>query len=234
MRWKKNILLIVLVNLMMFIIYGVSVKAETLPPGFLVGDDTGFKAGNDGEYFLSDQDIFPGKKFSRKISVSNYSNVSGSYALKLVMNPEDNEKKAETLGKVDLLKNINVKMTYRGKTIYEGTIDGNGIPVANEKGHPIDLGVLEVGQAEVINADFEVSNQTNEDDWKKVNSTTFYWLFYANRADKEDPSNEDKQKEKPAGKLPQTGELILKICILLGVIILLLVILIFRKKRLSR
>jgi len=232
----KHILFSIVVTFSLLIINGTSVTAaDVLPPGFLVGDDTGVKAGTDGEYFLSDNDIFPGKKFTRKITLSNYSNEKGSYSIKLVMNPNDSEKKPEVIGEVNLLEAISVKLIYQNKTIYEGTIDGNGTPIANKKSMPIDLGKLEVGESRVIDAEFKVASDSDIEDWRDVNSSTFYWLFYANReSNLNEEVNNQTPTKKVSGKLPQTGEIILTISALLSALMLVLLLLIFKKKKLNR
>ena len=193
--------------------FATTAHADTLPPGFLVGDDTGFQAGTDGEYFIVNNNLSPGQVFHREITLSNYSMEEGSFVIKLVMNPADEEHVPETTGVINLLEAVSVKLTYQGAIIYQGTIDGNGTPVANQKQNPIDLGTLEVGEVRNIQAEFTVSNEYPAEAWKNVNAVDFYWLFFANR-EATPPTTEPPTSSTPpssselpsTGKLPQTGE----------------------------
>lgn len=158
-----------------------SAESSSLPPGFLVGDDSGFQAGTDGKYFISNYNIVPGRSFSRVITISNYSTEDGSFAINLVMNPDDEAHVPEKSGVIDLLEAISVTLTYQGKVIYEGPISGDGTPVANQKSDPIFLDSLEIGEVRNIQADFTVSDEYPYEDWKDGNSVDFYWLFFASR-----------------------------------------------------
>lgn len=220
-----------LMSVYIFFLLGVvqPVQAETLPPGFLVGDDTGFKAGTDGEYFIVNNNIEPGRGFTREISISNYSNSGDSFSIKLVMNPEDDINKSIVQGKINLLEAIHVKLTYKDKIVYQGPIDGNGSPVANKKSNPIDLGTLETGESQTIHAEFTVNNEYPAEDWKNVNYTDFYWLFYANKSP---TTNSSDPSRKSVGRLPNTGESIVNILLLLlSVLILIVMACIYKNKK---
>lgn len=210
--------------------FASSAQAESLPPGFLVGDDTGFRAGNDGHYFITNNNIEPGKVFTREISISNYSNSEGAFSINLVMNPEDDTKKATVKGAINLLEAINVKLTYQGKIIYQGPINGSGSPVANKKSNPINLGTLETGEVQSIHAEFTVSNEYSDESWKNVNSTDFYWLFYASRSTSSTkPSSPAK---KTTGIFPNTGEKIVNaLLLLLSILMLIGITLLYKGKR---
>lgn len=189
---------------------------SSLPPGFLVGDDTGVQTGRDGEYFIVNNDVYPGQTFSREIVLSNYSKENGSFEINLVMNPESEEYLAEKTGAIDLLEAIHVVLTYQGEVIYEGPMNGEGTPTANKLNDPIKLGTWEIGEVRTIQADFTVSNEYPEEDWMEKNAVDFYWLFYASRVklptDSSEPpeepgdSAEPPSSSSPIGKLPQTGE----------------------------
>lgn len=212
--WKMLIFCIFM--LFTFIGSADAANAASLPPGFLVGDDTGLQAGADGEYFIVNNDIVPGTSFSRTITLSNYSKKDGDFSINLVMNPEDDEHVPETAGAVDLLEAVSVTLTYQGKKIYEGPINGEGVPIANQKKAPLSLGTLEIGEVRNIQAEFVVSDEYPKEAWQKVNSVDFYWLFYASR-EKTTPSTSEpggsgpsttqsSSSPSPIGKLPQTGE----------------------------
>lgn len=220
-------------------------SANGLPPGFLVGDDTGFQAGTDGKYMLVNNDITPGGSFTRTITLSNYSTDDGEFSIHLVMNPEDPEHKPEISGKVDLLNAINVKLTYQEDVIYEGKISGEGTPVANSKANPLSLGTLEIGEARTIEAEFTVSDAYPDEAWQEVNSVDFYWLFYASRKEAATPTTPTTPpatssstlpttggKTPLGGKLPQTGEDWRNVLIgMIAGLVIVMIILVFAKKR---
>lgn len=211
-----------------------SVQAESLPPGFLVGDETGFNAGTDGQYFIVNNNIEPGKTFTREISISNYSNNGDAFSINLVMNPEDDTRKPTIKGTINLLEAINVKLNYQGKIIYQGPMNGKGSPVANKKSNPINLGTFETGEVRTIHAEFTVSNEYPDESWKNVNSTDFYWLFYASKSKDETPpsTTPSSSTKKPMGILPSTGEEVVNaLLLLLSILMLIGMTLLYKVKR---
>lgn len=229
---KQVVKCILLCLSMMYILIGcpTPAHAETLPPGFLVGDDTGFQAGTDGEYFIVNNDITPGQTFSREITLSNYSKEDGSFDIKLVMNPADETHTPKTSGEINLLEAVYVTLTYQGKVIYQGTIDGNGTPIANRIQQPIDLGTLEVGEVRTIQAEFTVTSDYPAESWKESSVVDFYWLFFASRAT---TTTTTSSSTPPTGKLPQTGEDWRNVLIgmIAGFILIMLAVLILKKRK---
>ncbi|MHC5375424.1 LPXTG cell wall anchor domain-containing protein [Enterococcus sp. LJL120] len=205
MKKMVKLILFFMVSLLLSFGFAGRAHAETLPPGFLVGDDTGIQVGTEGEYFIVNNNITPGQTFSRTITLSNYSTDDGDFALKLVMNPNDEDHQPEMNGELNLLEVISVKLTYQGQVIYQGTIDGNGTPVANQRQQPIDLGTLEVGEVRNIQADFTVSSEYPDTSWREISKVDFYWLFFANREPGSTVTSTTPSLP-PTGKLPQTGE----------------------------
>lgn len=177
----------------------VSADADVLPPGVIIGDDSGIKVGEDGKYLIEHTDIKPGLQFNKQLTISNYSQEDGAFDVKLDM------KSDKVSGQVNLLEAIEVTLTLENKVIYQGNLAG----VATDPSQtlPLSLGTYEVGEMGTLDAAFTVADTLPETAWQKKNTADFYWVFYVTRSAEPKPKPPVSPKKKPLlSFLPQTGE----------------------------
>lgn len=116
---KKNIkcLSIMIMVILMITSVSVLVKAQTPKNVSLEGNADGIVFFPDNELFLSGTDMIPGDKVSGEINIKN--NYEQSFKLYMkaerITNEEEN----------DLLKALDLKITYKDKIIYQGNAAGD-------------------------------------------------------------------------------------------------------------
>lgn len=116
---KKNIkcLSIIVMIVLMMTSVSVLVKAQTPKNVSLEGNANGIVFFPDNELFLSGTDMIPGDKVLGEISVKN----NYEQAFKLYMKAERITDEEEN----DLLKALELKITYKDKIIYQGNAAGD-------------------------------------------------------------------------------------------------------------
>ncbi|WP_314059804.1 LPXTG cell wall anchor domain-containing protein [uncultured Vagococcus sp.] len=239
---KKVASLVVLMAWLLLFGFSNRSFAESLPSGFLIGDDGGFTAKSDGKYFIEYNQVEPGATFAKEIIMSNYSQEDGPLTVKLIMNQDNKDYVPKSVGKVNLLRAIDVRLTLDGKVIYEGLMDGTGKDNKRNKNTPFVLGEYSTGKIGHLNADFKVRNDLPKEDWQEISEVDFYWVFYVNRDE-----TKELPKTKPTGpwtklppglaeKLPQTGEELAFVIIgmIIGLLIILLSLSVYKKRGLMR
>lgn len=189
----------------------IPVRASELPPNFIVSDDFGSSAGEDGRYFVEERDILPGKVFSRDIYIGNYTTRDEPISLQMIISPVNETYAAITKGKENLLAVTSVTLSLDDVILYQGKLNETNQP-------PIDLGTYKLGESALLKATFVVDSDVNSDNWREENSADFYWGFYV----KNDgfPDNIPPPK-RPNGLLPQTGEIGTWLLLIIGLIIIL-------------
>ncbi len=198
---KWNYVLVIAMLGLFFFGGGSLAEANELPPGVIVGDDSGIKVSENGKYFIEHNDIKPGLTFTKKITISNYSQEPDAFDLRLDMKSDATE------GQINLLEAISVTLELEGKTIYEGTLSGQSTDPKVTL--PLYLGKYEVGDTKVLNATFKVASDLPKEEWKQPNKADFYWVFYATKEDEPDPKPKPKPDPEPKPDpipLPKTGE----------------------------
>lgn len=244
---KKGAGLIVVLVLLLF---GLSNKsfADSLPSGFLIGDDGGFTAKSDGKYFIEHNEIEPGATFSKEIIMSNYSREEGPITINMVMNQDHQDYVPEVSGAINLFRVIDVKLTLDDQVIYEGLMDGTGKNNERDKNTPLVLGAYETGGLGHLKADFTVRDTLPKEDWREISAVDFYWVFYVNRDEVVVlPPTKPTEPKKPTGpwsklppglaeKLPQTGEELAFVIIgmILGLLLILLSLSFYKKRGLIK
>ena len=198
----------------------VSSFANSLPSGFLIGDEQGIKVEKNGKYFIEVNDVMPGKKWTKKISLVNLED-KDNYSLTMDIS------EPKTKGKIDLSKEIDMELIYDGKTLYKGPLLGTNdqMDLQNEL---LDLGSFEPGTSRTLIANFSVSPELTETDFSVKNMVEIDWTFYAIKTKNEVPGQSTSKK----GVFPNTGEeikrMLLFFCI--GLYFILTAVLIFKKQ----
>lgn len=204
MNNKKRLSIFFLTLTLILSPIAVFAKGGNLPSGVLIGDDTGFKVESDGYYFIEEKDILPGHKFTRDISIGNYSDKLKT-PITIDMGIDYDEKPPVIKGQEDLLSLIQVTYKINDKIIYEGSLDGSGKKNNRDKKEPVTLGTFKQGESAILTADFSVPKDVDERKWGSENSVEYYNVFHAKR-DKQVIEDPPKKKTGLAGILPNTGE----------------------------
>ncbi len=228
-RLHVGVLLIAMLGLFFFGGSSLAVASE-LPPGVIVGDDSGIKADVNGKYFIEHTDIKPGLTFTKDITISNYSQEKEPFDLRLDMESDTVE------GALNLLEAINVTLELEGKQIYEGTLSGQ--PTDPTITLPLYLGKYDVGDTKVLKATFKVASDLPKEVWNQPNNADFYWGFQATREDEPAPKPDPDPTPKPDPKptpipLPQTGEEwgFVLMGVIIGVFIVMISLIVAKKRR---
>lgn len=165
-----------------------------LPSEILIGDDTGVKAQQNGNYFLHIQDIAPGKPVHKKITIVSTTK-NKQYRLTLSMEDKVSEERA-----LDLSEKVEMTLTYDGKVIFQGLLSGKGTTqdLRNSE-EALDLGVFSGGDTKMLEAVFEIDGEKyTNDDFSKKSVFENSWKFKAVQVVPEDDA--------PFWRFPQTGE----------------------------
>lgn len=201
--------------------------ASTLPAGFLIGDEQGIKVEKNGKYFIEVNDVMPGKKWTKKISLVNLEE-KDTYSLTMGISTPRIE------GKIDLSKEIDMELIYDGKTVYKGPLLGINNQMNLQK-DLLDLGSFTPGTSRTLIANFSVSSELTETDFSVKNMVDIDWTFYAIKTQNEVPGSSTPKtgsSTPKTGMFPNTGEeikrMLLFFCI--GLYFILTAILIFKKQ----
>lgn len=202
-------------------------NTNTLPTGFLIGDEQGIKVERDGKYFIEVNDVMPGKKWTKKISLVNLEE-KDKYSLTMaISNPR-------TKGKIDLSQEIAMELIYDGKKVYEGPLMGINAEINLQK-EILDLGVFTPGTSRSLIANFTVSSKLTNQDFSEKNVVDIDWTFYAIKTTVDTSTSDSLTKPKviKKGIFPNTGEevkrMLLFFCI--GLYLILTAMLILKKRQ---
>lgn len=218
---KKMSLVIFSVLLILLSIRPVSAAESHLPPGLIIGDDSGITADKNGEYFIEATDMKPGDKFVKEISIRNLEEKK-PFFLYLQVTPLEND------GGLNLFEKVHLIIKYKDEVLYEGNLGGKGnIDISAER---LEIGRFEYGDSEVIEATFSLPANIPGEYFLKPNFANIQWDFVARQDE-----YEQEKPEGPKGLLPQTGEewrnAIYRICAGLFLIAIFLFLLKKRRKK---
>lgn len=165
------------------------------------------------EPFLYKTNMVPGDKISRSIYIINEYDVSYD----LYMRAERVTPKEE----FDLLQKINLKIVYDDKILYEGPVSGEEGLVKN-----VYLGKIVPGEYKTLKAEASLDGPETSNEYKnKVAQVD--WIFTAENIQVDGGGNNNNNNN--SNKLPITGEDIVFGYILIGLSILGVGIILFRK-----
>lgn len=236
-RWGS-----VCVLLLLSLFVGSSrVEAKELPPGLVIGDQQGFYATSEGEYFVELTNVLPGETYTKTITIRNVDIKEG---FEVFLQP----KAGQGEGPIDFEQATKVRLTQDGQTLYEGGLLKSD--TLNWKETPLSLGVYASGGESVIEASFTIDKTLGLTDYQTPSSYTFHWIFTAKAKEATSTSSSGGGKNgassdgpriisakdgsvKPKGWLPQTGEewenFLYKACA--GLFLLALVVIVILKRR---
>lgn len=209
MKWVFALLSVV------FIFNCLSLNAfaeEQLPEGVVIGDNDGLNAKKNGEYFVNLKNVQPGQKWEKTISMMNMEKDS-VYSLTMQISPP------VVSGPLDLSKEIQMVITYEGKTLYEGPASG----VSKDKdfqNNRMEFGTFKSGDSRAFNVTYEMPGNYTKEDFLEKSIMDNVWTFYAIK-----PQQDNTPKKKTSGILPQTGDIqqsMIFICLALFVTLILL------------
>lgn len=227
-RWGS-----VCVLLLLSLFVGPSqVSAKELPPGLVIGDQQGFYATSEGEYFIELDNVLPGETYTKTITIRNVDLKEG---FEVFLQPRAGTGE----GPINFEEVTTVQLTQDGTTLYEGGLLKS--ETVDWENKPLSLGIYESGGESVLKATFTVDKNLGLKDYKTSSNYTFYWVFTA-QAKEATVATTDSTGKKPIlikpkttpkdpilGWLPKTGEewenFLYKLCA--GLFLLALVVLVF-------
>jgi hypothetical protein len=150
--------------------------ANVLPPGLLIGDQTGLQVSRDGSYFLNATGLTPGQVITKRLDIRNSDEDAEPFRLTMTAQP------LEASGPYNLLDIVHLTLELDGKPLYEGRLRGDeGVNMIR---NPLDLGVYGRGDHRTLDITLTVSPRLRVAD-KSV--AEFRWHFYAARTGKTAP-----------------------------------------------
>ncbi|WP_375179113.1 LPXTG cell wall anchor domain-containing protein [Enterococcus rotai] len=199
------------------------VEGEPLPSGIVIGDDKGIHVQSDGEYLVEIKDVLPGKKWTIDIDLMS---VDKGEAYDLSMQIF----KPTLSGPIDFSKAIHMVLNYAGKKIYDGPASGISDTI-NLQEVEYSFGTFHPGDSKRLRAVFEMDHTYTKNDFQVKSMMENVWKFRATK-NQELERTEDNKQTKRKLFFPQTGEewRNVLIYISLGLFIVLMAVLIFKKK----
>lgn len=229
---KKFLLLLILLPSLILFVKPLTSFAQELPPGMVVGDEKGINANKEGEYFVKVDDVMPGKKWHKTITLLNMEK-DVPYQLTMLISPP------KVSGRLDLSEAIKMKLTYEGKVVYDGPASGVSKDL-NLQNKPLDLGVFHSGDSRGLVVDYSISGEYTNQDFETKSKMSNVWTFYAVKSKepikpkpKPDPGTKKPGIIKSIGRLPLTGETVRKAMIFLciGMLVVLIFLLMWKKRK---
>lgn len=232
---RKRAVYGLLLFLSCFCLFGLALKpvmAEALPPGLLIGDDSGIYVDGDGTYYIDLAEVQPGDRYEKEITIRSL-DLEEPFDLGLLVSKE-----AET-GPLDWNEHVTLTLTLDDKEIYQGPLLGNG--QFDWTVTPLELGTCTYGTDKILHAVFEVDTSLTVMDFLEQSELLYQWTFVGVReptASSESQSSESSSSQRqssepkqPTGKLPQTGEQTQPLALFLGGFLILCIGLLLLKKR---
>lgn len=223
--------------------------AQTLPPGMVIGDESGIYATQEGDYFIDLPAVLPGEVYEKEIVIRSL-DLEEPFSLGLLV------ESVEQSGPIDFNKYITVTLKLDGEEIYSGPLLGD--ESFDWTLQPLELGTCEYGTDKVLQATFKISGELTSEDYKEASKLLYYWTFVGTKDYVEPPATSDSSssssstsqsssssstvqsttgstyvKPKPSGSLPQTGEDVKNMMykILVGFILIIFVLVIWKRKK---
>lgn len=230
---RKHRLFLVLCSLLSLYITFTSgtllaVARQTLPPGVVIGDETGVSASSEGEYYVDLPNVLPGESYEKTITIRSM-DIQEPFELGILATPKF------TKGVIDFDKQITLTLSLDGKQLYQGPLLGNG--EFDWTVQPLIIGTCEYGKDQILTAVFEVDKDLTLADYKEDSQLLYHWTFVAtkNQPESSDTSSskDSPAKEKPKGMFPMTGEEIKNLLYktLAGLLLMLIAILLWKKRK---
>lgn len=163
--YRGMILLVLILDVLFAPVTVQATMESALPSGVVVGDDQGIKVKSDGEYLIDIRDVAPGKKWVRKITLTN---LEKDIPYQLTMSVSVTTKLEGTL---DLSQAIQMTLYFEGDKVYEGPLSGISASTnLQDPLNPLDLGAFKSGDSKMLEAHFELDGKkyTNQDFLKKM------------------------------------------------------------------
>lgn len=221
--------------------------AETLPPGMVIGDESGIYATSTGDYYVDLPSVLPGEVYEKEITIRSL-DLEEPFSLGLLAEA------VEQSGPIDFNDAITLTLTLDGTVIYQGKLLGDGS--FDWTLQPLELGVCTYGTDKILQATFEVSNQLTAADYQEASRLLYNWTFVATKDVVEPPATSDSSstssessssdsgptvtttssgtaKQPSASNLPSTGEDIKNMMykVLLGFLMICLVLVLWKKRQ---
>ncbi|EOL47708.1 hypothetical protein [Enterococcus caccae] len=204
----------------------LAVASQTLPPGVIIGDETGISASSEGEYYVDLPNVLPGESYEKTITIRSM-DVKEPFELGLVVTPDSSK------GAIDFSKQINLTLSLDGKKLYQGPLLGN--EEFDWTVQPLIIGVCEYGKDQILTATFEVDKDLTLADHKEESQLLYHWTFVAtkNQPKSTDSSTISPEKPKSTGIFPMTGEEVKNLIYktLTGLLLVLITILLWKKRK---
>lgn len=174
----------ILLTVSLLSIITMQVGANILPPPNveLLGDASGLVHIPSDDLFLYYPNMIPGDSIKQTLEVKN----KYDYPYKLFMKAKRVSPKEE----YDLLEKLELKITYKGETIYEGPTSGK-----NKLVEDISLGIFEPGQEEELVAEVKLDGPSTGNEYKNKYAEVD-WIFTAVRS--EEPAKDTTPGKKPS------------------------------------
>lgn len=230
---KRLLLLVLYILLSVFITFTsgtlLAIASQTLPPGVVIGDETGISASSEGEYYVDLPNVLPGESYEKTITIRSL-DVKEPFELGILVTP-DNKK-----GVIDFDKSITLTLSIDGKKIYQGPLLGNG--EFDWTVQPLIVGTCEYGKDQILTAVFEVDKDLNQADYKEESQLLYHWTFVATKNQPKTSETKDSSTDRPSkpaskGMFPMTGEEIKNLIYktLAGLLLMLIAILLWKKRK---
>lgn len=207
----------------------LAVASQTLPPGVVIGDETGIFASSEGEYYVDLPNVLPGESYEKTITIRGM-DVKEPFELGILVTPD------ATKGVINFNKMITLTLSIDGKKLYQGPLLGNG--EFDWAVQPLTIGTCEYGKDQILTAVFEVDKDLTLADYKEESQLLYHWTFIATKnqskkSDTTDSRSAIKDKSKSKGTFPMTGEEIKNLIYqtLAGLLLVLIVILLWKKRK---
>lgn len=203
----------------------LAVARQTLPPGVVIGDETGISASSEGEYYVDLPNVLPGESYEKTITIRSL-DVQEPFELGILVTPES------TKGVIDFDKQIILTLSLDGKQLYQGPLLGNG--EFDWTVQPLIIGTCEYGKDQILTATFEVDKDLTLADYKEESQLLYHWTFVATKNQPETSETTNSPgKDKPKGMFPMTGEEIKNLLYktLAGLLLMLIAILLWKKRK---
>lgn len=233
-QMRKRLLVLFLYSLLSIFITFTSgtllaIANQTLPPGVVIGDETGISASSEGEYYVDLPNVLPGESYEKTITIRGM-DIKEPFEVGILVTPD------ATKGVIDFNKLITLTLSIDGKKLYQGPLLGNG--EFDWTLQPLILGTCEYGKDQILTAVFEVDKNLTLADYKEESQLLYHWTFVATKnqpktSDTKDSSAASLDKSKSKGMFPMTGEEIKNLIYktLAGLLLILIAILLWKKRK---
>lgn len=230
------IILLMYIGCITFGAGSISYAAEQLPPGLVIGDDSGIYATSEGEFYVDLPSVLPGDVYEKEITIRSL-DIQEPFSLGLLVEP------AEATGIIDFNEYIWLTLTLDGQELYDGPLLGDGSFDWTQT--PLELGVCSYGTDKILQARFQVSAALTEAEYREESQLLFHWIFVAVRdyaastesssqisTDTVSSSTSSSYQKPSGGHLPQTGEDLRDMLykLLIGLLLITIVLLLWKKR----